>query len=90
MDGQRLLANYPWWTSFWLLTLLPSEDLKERKTPLERMVRRPRRRRAVNHLGRVGGSRLGTNTAVVSPAVATPKLMESCCTVLARELPLLV
>jgi hypothetical protein len=44
--GQRFLPNYPWWTSFWLLTLLPSEALRDRKTPLERMVRSPKRRRA--------------------------------------------
>jgi hypothetical protein len=31
----------------------------------------------------------GTNIAVVIPAAATPKLIDSCCTVLASELALL-
>ena len=33
---------------------------------------------------------LGTKYAVVRPAMATPKLMDICCTVLAMELALLV
>ena len=45
---------------------------------------------AVNHLHRHRGAPLGTKKAVVRPAVATPKLIDICCMVLAIELALLV
>jgi ribosome biogenesis GTPase len=76
----------------WLMAL-PSSPRSERKTMVEATVAMPRTRNASctprTMIAGLTWKRSGTNTAATKEAVATPKLIDSCCMVLAIVLALL-